>query len=248
VEVQGAKFANSKQLLQDIKIDAHGGGDSVSLRTIVPSGHHFGNAGARYTIHVPHQITLERITSSNGQIRVDGTQGDARLKTSNGNIHTNATAGRLEAITSNSAIEVGAHRGDVNADTSNGRIEVEAEGGRFRADTSNSSIEARLKNPVTTEPIRAGSSNGHITLIFDAAKLPDVKAETSNASIEVRLPSTANARVHASTSNSSITTDFEVTLPAGTHSKQRLEGVIGTGGADISLDTSNGSIKILKGL
>lgn len=248
VEITGTKFANSKQLLSEIRIDSHGAPDSVTVRTIVPPGHHFGAAGARFTIHVPHQVTLDRITTSNAHIRVDGTVGDVRLKTSNASIHATATQGRLEAETSNSGIEVGAHRGDTEAHTSNGNIQVEAEGGRFSADTSNSSIEARLKDPNVNDPVKLESSNGHLSLILDAGKLPDVKATTSNSSIEIRLPANANARVDATTSNSSISSDFEVTLSPGTRSKTRLEGVIGSGGASIRLGTSNGSIKITKGL
>lgn len=248
IEILGTKFANSKELLSEITIDAHGAPDSVTVRTVVPPGHHFGGAGARYTVHVPRQVTLDRINSSNAQIRVDGIEGDARLKTSNGSIHTTATKGRLEAVTSNSAIEVQAHRGDVQADTSNGHIQIEAEDGRLTADTSNSSIEARLKDPNVNEPIKLGSSNGHLSLILDAAKLPGIKATTSNSSIEIRLPAGANARIEASTSNSSISSDFDLMLPAGSHSKNHLEGTIGAGGPGIHLETSNGSIKIIKGL
>jgi DUF4097 and DUF4098 domain-containing protein YvlB len=248
VEVTGAKFANSRQLLEAIQIDAHGDPGSVAIRAVIPPGHHFGGAGARLTIHVPRQTVLDRIHTSNAAIRVDGIEGDARLKTSNGSIHVNATKGRLETETSNSAIEVESHRGDVEANTSNGHIQVESEGGGLKAGTSNSSIEARLKDPDAAGPVRLSSSNGHLSLILDSGKVPDVRATTSNSSIELRIPSNAGARIDATTSNGSISTDFEMTLPAGTHSKTHLEGVIGGGGASVHLGTSNGSIKITKGL
>jgi len=247
VQVEGTKFASSKGLLDSISIDSHGSPDSVALRAIVPPGFH-GNAGASFTIKVPRKVTLERIVSSNATISVDGIEGEARLHTSNGAIHATMIRGPVEARTSNASIEVEDQRGDVDAHSSNGHIRVESTGGKLRAETSNSSIEATLKDPTPTEPVKLDSSNGHITLTLEAAKLPEVKADTNNSSIELRLPSNAGLRLHASTSNSSISNDFEITLSPGTQSKHRLEGTIGGGGPDMTLSTSNGSIKIVKGI
>lgn len=60
----------------------------------------------------------------------------------------------------------------------------------------------------------------------------------------MRLPEPVNANVHASTSNGSINTDYEVTTSR--ISKNVLEGRIGSGGPSIDLETSNGSIRLLK--
>jgi hypothetical protein len=54
-----------------------------------------------------------------------------------------------------------------------------------------------------------------------------------------------NARISAHTSNSSIDTEFELRAQ-GELSKNRLEGTIGNGGPLIDLNTSNGSIRLLK--
>jgi hypothetical protein len=54
-----------------------------------------------------------------------------------------------------------------------------------------------------------------------------------------------NARLSAHTSNSSIETDFEIRAQ-GELSKNRLEGVLGSGGPLIDLNTSNGSIRLVK--
>ncbi len=251
VEVDGEKFASTQEQLKEIRIDAQAAtADSVNVRTVMPeaSGFH-SNGGARYTIHVPKQAMLERIVSSNAHVTVSGVEGDARLHTSNGAIHTSRTQGALVAETSNSAIEIQDHRGDIEAHSSNGHIEAEATGGGFRAETSNSSIEATLKDPNPGMPVKADSSNGHIHIRLEGAKLPPVKIDTSNSSIELRLPPEAQAHIEAETSNGDITSDFGMTVPPGsTRSKRRLEGSIGSGGPDMRLHSSNGSIRILKGI
>lgn len=249
VEVDGEKFASTPERLKDIRIDARADSpDSVTLRTSMPDGW-FGGGGARFTVRVPRQAVLDRVTTSNASITVDTIDGDARLHTSNGSVRTMHTHGSLIAETSNSAIEIRDHNGNVEAHSSNGHIDAEAENGTFRAETSNSSIEARLTHPDPSMPVKLDSSNGHIKLRLEGDKLPEVKADTSNSSIEVKLPEHASARLNADTSNSSITSDFEMTMPPGsTRSKHHLEGTIGGGGPEIRLHSSNGSIRILKGI
>ena len=61
--------------------------------------------GAKYFIRVPRQVQLERINSSNGQIRVEDIQGNAHLETSNGGIRLRQFEGRLDARTSNGPVE-----------------------------------------------------------------------------------------------------------------------------------------------
>ena len=70
-------------------------------------------------------------------------------------------------------------------------------------------------------------------------------AETRNNSITLHLPADTSAKVIADTSNSSIETDFAV---SGDKDKHHLSGTIGSGGHNIELNTSNGHIRISKGM
>jgi DUF4097 and DUF4098 domain-containing protein YvlB len=242
VEINGTKYAGSPQALSDLKIDMQSTSNSVAVRAIPPSGWH-GSMGARFVVHVPRRVELDRITSSNGAIRVEDVEGTLRLKTSNGSLRAARTKGDLDAQTSNSSVEL-AHTGNARIHTSNGSIRVDLTRGSLDATTSNSAITARLVDPDPNQPIRVESSNGHIDLTTNAVR--DIRAGTSNSSITVHLPASVNAKVRAHTSNSSITTDFDVSVRGGVVSKHNLEGTIGSGGPVLDLSTSNGSIKILK--
>lgn len=243
VEINGSKYASNRDYLRDIRVDAQASGNSVNVRATRPSGWH-GNMGARFNIRVPKRVDLERISTSNGSIRVDNVEGMARLRTSNGTIHVSGTKGEADITTSNGRIEMN-HTGNARLRTSNGGINVELSGGWLEAGTSNGTIVARITKPDSNQPVRLESSNGRIELTLDSAR--DVRASSSNSSIEVRLPSSANARLRARTSNSSITTDFEVRVASGAlQSKHSLDGTIGSGGPLIDLSTSNGHIKVVK--
>jgi hypothetical protein len=222
VDVSGTKSAGTAALNALIKIDSHATADGVEVRAIHPNEHH-GNMGVRFVVRVPHSFELDRITSSNGQVKVEDLDGAVRVHTSNGGIH-------LSQI-----------KGNVDATTSNGAIELNELNGRAVLSTSNSHIQGdHLSGPVD-----ATTSNGSINIAFATPPKSDIHAETNNSSIEISMPESSAVRVRASTSNSSITSDFDVDK-SGTVSKDHLEGTIHGGGPMLDLHTSNGSIRLAK--
>jgi DUF4097 and DUF4098 domain-containing protein YvlB len=199
-------------------------------------------------IRVPRRVELERITSSNGSIRIEDLEGTARLRTSNGGVRITHVKGPVEIETSNGGVDVMEHDGSVIAKTSNGGIRADNVRGLFEAATSNGSINARLAEPEPGKAIKLDSSNGSVTLTMDAVKDNDVRITTSNSSITLKLPPTAKGMLKANTSNSnSVTTDFDVSVRSGQISKGHVEGALNGGtGPVFDLSTSNGSIRILK--
>jgi Putative adhesin len=202
VDISGTKYANRPERLRDLRVEVSNTPNSVSLRTIPPSDH-WGNAGVRYSIRVPRRAELDRIVTSNGPISVDSIDGSARLHTSNGRIRGSGITGALDA------------------ETSNGQVALTDLGG----------------------PATVHTSNGAVELTFDTVH--EVRAGTSNGTITLRLPAGAGASIHARTSNGAISSDFDVTAH-GLLSKHSLEGMIGPGGPLLDLSTSNGAIRILK--
>lgn len=244
VQITGTKYASRQDDLNDIKIDVQSDGASVRIRTVRPSERR-GNMGARYFIRVPRQVVLERIQSSNGQIRVEDIQGSSRLETSNGAIRFRRLNGRLDAKTSNATIEGGDLEGDVVVRTSNGTIRLDHIAGALEAATTNAGVHIDLRKPKPRTPIRVESSNGSIELVLAALEDNEIRATTSNASITLRVPPTLKAQLRAGTSNSTIQTDIDV-VTRGSISKTHLEGDINGGGPLIQLNTSNGSIRVLR--
>jgi DUF4097 and DUF4098 domain-containing protein YvlB len=244
VEVAGTKYASSEQLLNAVEIDVVATGDSVRVRTVSPSGHRGGH-GARYVIRVPRKTEVDRVTSSNGRIALDGVQGAARLRTTNGAIRANGVNGAIDAETTNGGVELQDHTGPATIRTTNGAIRADIDRGQVEASTSNGSITATVRDPEPNKGMRVSTTNGRIELALAAVRNNDIRASTSNSSITLRLPSQVNAQVRAHTSNSSVSTDFDVNV-RGQLRKNELEGTIGSGGALIDVSSTNGSIRILR--
>lgn len=243
VEINGTKHAPTKDALDSIKIDIASAPDSLRIRTTRPTERR-GNMGVKYILNVPRKLTIDRIASSNGSIRVQQMEGSAKLRTSNGSVRASSLKGDIEVTTSNGSVDLSEFTGSAILRSSNGSIHADGIKGYFEAKTTNGAIDARILE-ASGRPVRAESSNGKVSLTIESMKTSDVIASTSNSSLTVKLPASVGARVKAHTSNSSITSEFDVSTQ-GTLSKNNLEGTIGGGGAMLDLSSSNGSIRILK--
>jgi DUF4097 and DUF4098 domain-containing protein YvlB len=242
IEVSGVKSASTQTALDAIRIDIHNTPESVEIRVVRPSGQQ-GSMGARFTIHVPRGAELDRITTSNGPVKVTDVSRARHLKTSNGGINIKGVQGDVDARTSNGPIDAESVSGGLVLKSSNGHIHAGRIDGPLEAETANSGIVARLSSSPAA-PIKLQTSNGSIDLTMEKPPLNDIRAETRNNSITVHLPSDTSAKVSADTSNSSIDTDFDV---IGDKDRRHLRGTIGSGGHAIELSTSNGRIRISKG-
>jgi hypothetical protein len=127
--------------------------------------------------------------------------------------------------TVNGDVEITAVQGNVKAETVNGSLEALGLEGDVKLETVNGSIQAEFDHMGAGQRVSADAVNGRITLV---------------------LPADTSARVEAETVNGSINADdFGLEAEKGFVGRD-LSGEIGGGDARISLDTVNGSIKIMK--
>ncbi|HJU65000.1 MAG TPA: DUF4097 family beta strand repeat-containing protein [Gemmatimonadaceae bacterium] len=132
----------------------------------------------------------------------------------------------------------------VNASTVNGAIAVRGAGDEVEVETVNGGIEATT----TRGPIQAQTVNGSIVARMDSlAGEGDIQLETVNGSITAYVPSAFDAELEAETVNGRVTSDFPITT-SGEITPKQLHGVIGRGGRSISLETVNGSVRLLRGM
>jgi len=135
---------------------------------------------------------------------------------------------------------------NVNLDkvsTVNGDIEIRTMSGNVKAETVNGDLVASgLVADVDLETV-----NGGVNAEFDSlGNGQRVSAEAVNGRIVLELPADTSARVHAETVNGSIDADdFDLAVDKGFIGRE-CDGQIGDGDARISLDTVNGSIRIVK--
>src|SRR5271165_2493640 len=194
VEINGTKYASTKYLLDGVKVDTAVSSGSVRIRTTRPFDTR-GGSGVEYRIRVPRKALLDTIATTNGAIRVEDLEGNARLRSTNGAIRTRKVHGEVFAHTTNGNLEAQDVNGNVILETTNGGIQAEMAHGSLEAKTTNGSIHAAVDDATANWPVRLHSTNGRIELKVTGGTIPDVRAETSNSSVSLQLPQGANARV-----------------------------------------------------
>jgi hypothetical protein len=243
IDISGTKNAATQQLLDDLKVDIQQSGNTLMVRSVRPSLNQ-GSMGVRFTLRVPRRLELDHITTSNGSVHIENVEGSARLKTSNGRIQADHVDGRLDAETTNGGISANHVSGNSVLRTSNGRIEGDAMG-PVDATTTNGGIHVQVTGSTASAPMHFATSNGVIDISLAGPVRNDVHARTTNGGITLRLPGDVNAHVRASTSHSKINTDFPITMQ-GSESDHTLDGNIGSGGPQIELTNTNGSIHLIR--
>ena len=143
-----------------------------------------------------------------------------KLDTTNGAIFVRGTVRSGDVKTSDGPIELIDVEGTFVADTSNGLIAVRGIVGNVNLETTNGSIE------FAGEMIPGGRN--------------DIR--TSNGSIDIVLRGTPSVKVDATASNGTIKS--EVPIRTSSTKSTSLQGTIGSGAADLRIDTANGSIVI----
>jgi DUF4097 and DUF4098 domain-containing protein YvlB len=191
-----------------------------------------------YEIEVPTETRTE-LRTGGGSITLSGLRGAADVKTSGGAIEVTGLNGNLEAHTSGGPIHLREVTGDAHVATSGGPIDVDALDGSLQAHTSGGGIHI---NKVSGY-VEAKSSGGPIRATYSSGNRHGGDLETSGGSIEVAIDPSANLNLDASTSGGSVHSDLPVRV-VGTISHSSLRGSIGSGGEELRLHTSGGSIHI----
>jgi DUF4097 and DUF4098 domain-containing protein YvlB len=193
----------------------------VATRVGIPGA----RVSVRYEILVPGTVLVERVDTTNGNIDASGITGDAVVGTTNGNLDLSDWAGTL------------------SAGSTNGNIVVHDIGNINSLHTTNGQISGTI-GYVTGDPATISTSNGAVTLEMDRDLSSPLSVISSNSPVTVTIPKIFNANVDLSTTNGQILLEG-VTLTGGSGIGRQQAGILGNGGPQLKVTTTNGNI-ILK--
>lgn len=202
--------------------------DLLFIKTKAPREH----CAVDYELLVPQDFALHCTTGS----------GIIKIKNCKGAIQVAATDG---------AIELHHTAADVVANINDGPVTVHQADGPLTI--TNNKGDIILKEVDNT--VNATATNGSISM--SSSILPPTASInlTASGSIDLSLPENSSAHLIATSDNGSIISDHLVKIDhhptkinnhAWQELKRNIQGIIGTGKADIRLHAQNGSIKILE--
>jgi Putative adhesin len=110
VKVDAVKYADTKEKLNDLKIEVDASKEYLSIRTKFQEHDHWGTrnnpGGVEYTLTVPRTIRLDEIKLINGSLDVTGVSGEVRASCINGRLEARDLAGRAKLQTINGRLDV----------------------------------------------------------------------------------------------------------------------------------------------
>lgn len=128
-----------------------------------------------------------------------------------------------------------------NALTTNGNVLGHNLASVVEAATTNGNVEVS-----TSEWASATTTNGGIRVAMGSAKWNgELQVKSTNGSLDVTLPASAEFKLEAATTNGGIHTDFPMTVQ-GSYNSKELSGTVGSGGRELRVATTNGTIKLTK--
>lgn len=154
VRIEATKAASSQELLDRLEIEVEASSSSVRVRTRYPSdsGHLWRNNGesrVEYSVTMPRTASLSGIDLVNGNLMVDGLEGEIEAESVNGTLELRDVTGPIDASTVNGTLEVWAHRirpgTRVELESVNGGIDLHLPSG-LGADVEAETVNGGIRN------------------------------------------------------------------------------------------------------
>ncbi len=208
-------------------------GEQLSLTTVCNNKQAKG--AVHYHLIVPANIKLN-LRTEHGSVTVNDVNGPITVNTLQGNIELKNVSNTVTAQTEESgSILIEKAKGNIKATTAKGNITIDAATKSVIASTQKGNITTACNNvPATSRIVLNTQNSGGITLA---------------------LPTSVNATLQGKTTRGKLTSDHYVTIKPFTTKLNRqslknfgknVDGILGTGEADIQLTSNSGNIKILE--
>ncbi|MEO6391044.1 MAG: DUF4097 family beta strand repeat-containing protein [Pyrinomonadaceae bacterium] len=140
------KRAENDEQLRGVKFTANQSGDTITIKAEFDKSfaRHIGNnysanATASLEIMVPRQAAV-RAATGDGNVRVEGINGDVEARTGDGSISVSEGQGRVTMQTGDGRIGLNNFRGEVEAKTGDGNISLEGQFSKVSASTGDGAI------------------------------------------------------------------------------------------------------------
>lgn len=145
------------------------------------------------------------------------------LQTSNGEVRVRGTRGDVEAVTVNGDLVFSGVNGSLEIQTTNGEVRLSGIQGSATAQTTNGGITATFSSVPPRGAVDLGTTNGNVDVTFPKSLRALFEATTTNGRVSIN--------------------GFEIKTRGPITSKS-IRGIIGGGGANVTLRTTNGNVDV----
>lgn len=242
----GGEIAVSTWGRNAVRVEAEAIGKT---RTVIESGPavlavrsvgRVGPPGAvEYRITVPRWMEL-KLSGVYTEMSVDGTQGAVSVETVRGDVRVSGGRGFVHLASIQGEVQVHGAQGKLELSSVNESVSLHDVEGEITAESVNGDI---TMSDVRAALVEAASVSGDITYDGAIVRGGRYKFASHSGDVLVAIPSRPNVTVAVSTFNGEFDSAFDVRLSKTRHG-QRMNFTLGSGGADLALESFEGSIKL----
>ena len=202
-----------------------------------------GSAGpptVDYTITVPGWMPV-RVDGTYNFVSVEGAQSEVSAETVRGDIIVKGGTGSVTAKSVEGEVIVEGARGKITAQSVNEGIRITNTTGDINADTVNGHV---TLTGIQASAVEVSTVNGNIT--YDGVALDNGKYRftTHNGSITIGVPEGSNATFTVRTYQGRFSPTLPVKGVGEARRGQRAVYTLGTGSADVTVESFNGAIRL----
>jgi DUF4097 and DUF4098 domain-containing protein YvlB len=212
---------------------------SISVDTSNPHG-----VRSDLEIHVPAGSKID-IDTFSASVKISGVTGAIHVESVNSSIAIDAPSREIEASSVNGSVEVSGQAQRLKLESVNGAVTARGASGEIEANTVNGqlSVVGGTFLRATLETVSGG-----LSFEGDLDPKARLEAQTVSGGIELVLPGTVRANFSASTFSGEIVNELGPSAHKTSKytTEKELEFETGGGGADVSLQTLSGAIRIRK--
>lgn len=222
----------------------------VNIRQ-VPGGVNITSSGSMGPSSVDYEITAPawmpvRIEGTYNFVTIEGAQAEVYANTVRGDVIIRGGTGVITAKSVEGEVDIQGARGKVTVSSVNEKIKIADTSGEITAEAVNGDI---TMNGIDSKSVDVSTVNGDIIYEGKVADGGHYAFNTHNGDITLGLPENTNATFSLRTYQGSVSTDFTL---AGFDRNQaqrgrRVTATLGTGSADVTLETFGGGIRLRKG-
>jgi hypothetical protein len=177
-----------------------------------------GNEVSRRRVPIYQQLSGNRLSLRAGDTRGVDVAYEVKVPKQMGNV---------ELVSVNGAVKVDSVTGNIDVSSTNGNVDLSSIDGSASVRNTNGSISALFEDVNSGRPMAFSNTNGSIKLLFRSDVNAELRASTKSGSINL---------------DSEWGIDVKKSFPIGASA----EGIMGTGGPALKVETMNGSISIMK--
>lgn len=219
VAIEARKRATGETSLSDLTVHTRVEGDHLDVETEIPTGDLLGGGQIDLRMEVPADLSVERVRTADGDIRLENTAGETRVESVDGDIHATGT-------------------GPLDLDVESGDITVQTARGPVAASATDGDIQLREPDALGDISVTDGDVTADLSAIAG-----DAQVETVDGDIVLRVGPDLDARIEASTRNGEVA-GIDGLDEVETATRTALEGTIGRGTHALVVTAIDGDIHL----